>query len=52
MVSAELTPLEHEFGWPKLQDAEICLLARDQGQPAIAALSNYIQEHISFNQKN
>ena len=52
MVPDDLIPLEQEQGWPKLQDAEICLLSRDESQPAIAALSEYIRERIAFNQKN
>lgn len=52
MVPSDLIPLEHEQGWPKLQDAEICLLSRDGKDPTIGALSNYIRQHISFNQKN
>jgi len=52
MVPPDLVPLEHEQGWPKLKDAEICLLARDENNQAIAALSDYIRQHISFNQKN
>lgn len=50
MVTSELSPLEHEWGWPRLEDAEICLLAREQDNPTISSLSQYIQEHISFNQ--
>jgi hypothetical protein len=52
MVPSDLVPLEHERGWPALQDAELCLLARDETNPAIAALADYIRKHISFNQKN
>ncbi len=52
MVPPDLVPLENEQGWPKLKDAEICLLARDENKPAIAALSDYIRQRISFNQKN
>jgi hypothetical protein len=44
--------LESEQGWPPLKDAEICLLARDENNPAVAALSDYIRHRISFNQKN
>jgi len=50
MVPPELIPLENERDWPQLQDTEICLLARDESNPSITALSNYIKEHISFNQ--
>lgn len=51
MVPSDLTPLEQEQGWPKLKDAKICLLARDLHHPAVTALSDYIREHVSFNQK-
>lgn len=50
MVPQNLLPLEHEQGWPLLQDAEICLLARRQSNPAIEALSGFIQQRINFNQ--
>lgn len=52
MVPQNLIPLECEHGWPELQDAEICLLARDHRNPAIEALSGYIQQRIAFNQAN
>lgn len=52
MVPQSLVPFETEQGWPTLQDAEICLLARDEHKPAIAALSDYIRKHISFNQQS
>ena len=51
MVSAELIPLEHERGWPKLKDAEICLLADPKTTPAIDSLVAFIRDRISFNQK-
>jgi DNA-binding transcriptional LysR family regulator len=50
MVPQNLVPLEEEQGWPELSDAEICLLTRHQRNPAIEALSGYIQERITFNQ--
>ncbi|MFP4314093.1 MAG: LysR family transcriptional regulator [Alphaproteobacteria bacterium] len=52
MVPSGLTPLESEQGWPPLQEAEICLLARKEANPAIASLTDYIRQRISFNQKN
>ncbi|MFK7850201.1 MAG: LysR substrate-binding domain-containing protein [Akkermansiaceae bacterium] len=51
MVPSDLTPLERQQGWPKLKDTEICLLARDEGRPAVTALVEYIRQHIYFNQK-
>jgi hypothetical protein len=52
MVPPDLAPLENEQGWPKLKDAVICLLSRDDNNPAIASLSDYIRQHILFNQKS
>lgn len=52
MVPSDLTPLEHEKGWPELQDAEICLLARSETNPAISALTDFIKQKLSYNQKN
>lgn len=52
MVPTHLLPLEQEQGWPRLRDSEICLLTRHHRNPAIEALSGYIQERIAFNQPN
>lgn len=52
MLPPELVPLEPEKGWPKLHEAEMCLLARPDGAPAIAALASFIQEHVAFNHKS
>lgn len=52
MLPSELVPLEPEQGWPKLKDAEMCLLMRPKGNPAIEALARFIQEHVGYNQKN
>ena len=51
MVSEELIPLEHERGWPKLKDAEMCLLAKAKTNVAIDSLVTFIRDRISFNQK-
>lgn len=51
MLPPELVPLEPEKGWPKLHDAELCLLARPDSNAAIQALTGFIQEHIAYNQK-
>lgn len=52
MVPQELAAHEPERGWPPLQDSEICLLARDDNNPTIAAIADYIRQHISFHQQN
>lgn len=52
MVPSDLLALDSAKGWPELKDTEICLLSRSERNPAIAALSNYIRDHISYNQKN
>lgn len=52
MVPSDLTPLEPEYGWPHLKDSELCLLARDDSNPAIEALTSYITHRIAFNKKN
>lgn len=51
MVPPDIFPLENEQGWPKLKDSEICLLARDDRNPAVSALSDYIRQRISFNNR-
>lgn len=51
MLPAELVPLEPEHGWPKLQDAEMCLLAQPGGNIAVHALARFIVEHVAYNQK-
>jgi DNA-binding transcriptional LysR family regulator len=51
MLPPELIPLEPEKGWPKLHDAEMCLLARPGSNAAIEALAGFIQEHVAFNHK-
>ncbi len=52
MVPKDLQPLEAGLGWPNLEDSELCLLARDENDPLIAGLSDYIQRNVSFNKKN
>lgn len=49
MVSDELIFLEQSRGWPKLKDAEICLLAKSKLNPAIESLATFIQDRISYN---
>lgn len=49
MVSAELTFLEQARGWPRLKDAEICLLAKSKLTPVIQSLATFIQDRISYN---
>jgi DNA-binding transcriptional LysR family regulator len=52
MVPKDLQPLEVGQGWPDLEDSELCLLARDEGDPLIAGLSDYIRRNVKFNKKN
>lgn len=47
MVSEELISLEQVRGWPKLKDAEICLLEKSIRNPAIESLVTFIRERIS-----
>jgi len=51
MIPKDLAALEPEMHWPKLKDSEICMLAQESGNPVIDALSEYIRQHISFNNK-
>lgn len=51
MVPSGLKIVGSATGWPKLEDAQICLLANDFDNPAVKSLSGYIQEKIIINQK-
>lgn len=51
MVPSGLKIVGASSGWPKLEDAQICLLAKDFDNPAVKSLSGYIQEQITINQK-
>ncbi len=48
MVPANLVAYEFSRGWPKLKNAEICLLAKLDSLPAIQSLIDYIIERISI----
>lgn len=48
MVPQNLAVYEFSRGWPKLKNAEICLLAKSDTSPAIESLINYIIERISI----
>lgn len=48
MVSNDLISLEQARGWPKLKDAEICLLAKSKLTPAIETLISFIRDRISY----
>jgi DNA-binding transcriptional LysR family regulator len=50
MLPTDLVPLETEHGWPKLHDAEMCLLSRPDGNSATKALAEFIREHVDYNQ--
>ncbi len=51
MVPSGLKIMNPSLGWPKLEDAQICLLAKDLDNPAVKSLSGYIEEKISINRK-
>lgn len=46
MLPPGLAPMDPGRGWPKLQDAELCLLARPDGNSAAQALTTYIHEQV------
>jgi DNA-binding transcriptional LysR family regulator len=48
MVPDNLVVYEFSRGWPKLKNAEICLLAKHESSPAIDSLINYVIERISL----
>lgn len=48
MVPGDLVAYEQARGWPKLKNAEICLLSRPQATPAIESLIDFIFEHIAL----
>lgn len=48
MLSAGLIPLDASLGWPKLPDAELCLLARAGSGPAVQALAAFIREQVIY----
>ncbi len=48
MVPEVLIPLEQARGWPKLKDAEICLLEKTNRTPAIESFVSFIRERISY----
>jgi DNA-binding transcriptional LysR family regulator len=52
MVSYELICLEQSRGWPRLKDAEICLLAKSELTPVIESLVTFIQDRISYNYRS
>jgi len=48
MVPKNLVTYAFSHGWPKLKNAEICLLAKSDASPAINSLINYVIERISI----
>lgn len=48
MVPAKLAAYEFSRGWPKLKNAEICLLAKPNSSQAIQSLIDYIIERIAI----
>ena len=48
MIADELVVLEQSRGWPKLKDAEICLLAKSNLSPATETLVSFIRDRISY----
>lgn len=48
MIADELVVLEQSRGWPKLKDAEICLLAKSNLSPATEKLVSFIRDRISY----
>jgi len=50
MLPADLVALGPEQGWPRLPDAELCLLARPGSSAAVDALATYIQEQVHHQQ--
>lgn len=48
MMPTNLVAYEFSRGWPKLKNAEICLLAKPESSPAIQSLIDYIIERISI----
>lgn len=49
MVPETLFPLEQGRGWPRLKEAEICLLARSPVNPAVESLITHIRKRVSYN---
>lgn len=52
MVPSELITYESSRHWPKLKQAEVCLLAKDENLPVIESLSDYISDRISLSEIN
>ncbi|NIQ14883.1 MAG: LysR family transcriptional regulator, partial [Candidatus Dadabacteria bacterium] len=50
MLPETLIPLELQRGWPRLKDAEICLLTKSKITPAAQTMIEFIRNRISFNQ--
>ena len=46
MVAQELITYSGARGWPRLKQAEICLLAKNEQEPVIATLISFISERI------
>lgn len=52
MVPPELVNYEVSRNWPKLKQAEICLLAKDESIPVIRSLIDYITDRITLSGYN
>ena len=50
MLPETLIPLESQRGWPKLKDAEICLLAKPKITLAAQTMIEFIRNRIAYNQ--
>ncbi len=48
MIPQNLVAYESSRGWPKLKNAEICLLAKQESSSAIESLIDFINERISI----
>ena len=42
-------PLQQSSGWPRLKDAEICLLTKEPSSGAVESLVQYIRKRVSHN---
>ena len=52
MVPSELICYESSRSWPKLKQAEICLLAKDINQPEIKSLVDHVTNRITLSHTN
>lgn len=52
MIPPELVNYEISRNWPKLKQAEICLLAKDESIPVIRSLADYISDRITLSVNN